>query len=157
MNRLLIAVIFIVSFNRLFSQSIDYLAIDKDFIYGAWYDSTKLSTGGSGYIFTPDSCCSLIINGEMTSCIVESKKMKVLYQVDYKINPKQLDIKFVDLKTDSIKGNIPMIFEIIDKNHIRLAVNKDLNNKRPNDFRTSNDTEISILTRYIENEKINAR
>jgi hypothetical protein len=156
MDKLLIILIFLGLSNKSFSQVNDSL-IQHDYIIGAWYDSTKVSTGGSGFIFTPDSCCSVIINGEMTDCMNESKKVKVLYQINYRTNPKQLDIKFADLKTDSIKGIISMIFEIIDRNHIRLAINKGLDNKRPIDFRIDTNSEISIMTRYIENKNKNAR
>lgn len=93
MIKFLIILVFNLVFGRLISQTID----DK-FICGAWYDSTKISTGGSGFIFATDSCCNLIINGEMTGCIIESKKVKALYQINFNTNPKQLDIKFIDLK-----------------------------------------------------------
>jgi len=91
----------------------------------------------------------------MTECVNESKKVKVIYQVDFNTNPKQLDIKFIDLTSGSIKRIISMIFEIIDRNHIRLAVKLNLDNKRSVDFSTNNGSEISILTRYLENDKYN--
>jgi hypothetical protein len=124
----------------------------QDFIYGAWYDSTKINTGGYGFIFTPDSCCSLIIDGNMTDCINESNNMKVHYSINSTVTPKQIDIKFIDLKTDSIKYIIPIIFEIVDTNHIKIATDKNLE-RHPIGFESNEQIDISTLTRYIETKK----
>jgi hypothetical protein len=134
---------------QLYSQKSYNKLNPHNFIYGAWYDSTKINTGGYGFIFTPDSCCSLIIDGNMTECVNESKNMKVHYSVDFWTDPKQIDIKFMDLKTDSVKFILPIIFEIIDSNHIKIASDKNLE-KRPIGFESNDQIKFSTLTRYIE-------
>ena len=149
MIRYLVILIFINLTIQLYSQK-SYNKIDShDFIFGAWYDSTKINTGGYGFIFAPDSCCNLIIDGNITECVSETKNMKVNFSIDFLTEPKQIDIKFMDLKTDSIKFIIPIIFEIIDSNHIKIASDKKLE-KRPIGFEPNDSIEFSILTRYIE-------
>ena len=150
MKRLILLVILSSLFSWLYSQSSNYQPL-KDFIFGAWSDTIHSKTG-EGFIFTPDSCCSFIINGEMTGCVIEKQNLKVQFRVDYNVNPRQLDILLIDLKTGSIKGVIPMIFEIIDNNNIKLVTYKKKSNNRPVDFSKSEDVEIAILTRFVENK-----
>ena len=147
-NRFLLILFFSILTNNLFGQASDSLICKNDYIFGAWYDSTKVSTGGTGFIFTPDGCCSIIMDGDITSC--EKGNTKILFQVDYSTIPRQIHIKFINIKTDSLKKTIPMIFNIIDLNHIRLGIHKDLKNNRPLNFDDNNDLEISIMTRFIE-------
>jgi hypothetical protein len=150
-KQILLLAIAVLSFGRIYSQTDDY-KIKPDFIIGAWSDTIHSKTG-EGFIFTPDSCCSFIIDGEMTGCIIEKQNLKVHFRVDYNVTPKQLDILLIDLKKDSIKGIIPMIFEIIDNNNIKLATYKTRSNNRPIDFSQREDVEIAMLTRYVEQKK----
>jgi len=155
MKHILVLAISLLSLSRNYSQTVD-CKIKLDFIIGAWSDTIHSKTG-EGFIFTPDSCCSFIINGEMTECIIEKQNLKVRFRVNYNVNPRQLDILLIDLKKDSIKGMIPMIFDIIDDNHIKLVSFKTKSDKRPIDFNQRDDVEIAILTRYVEKQKINTR
>jgi len=140
---------------NIYSQLTDF-KLKSDFIIGAWSDTIHSKTG-DGFIFSPDSCLSFIINGEPTECTIEKQNLKVRFRVNYNLNPRQLDILLIDLKKDSIKGMIPMIFDIIDDNHIKLVSFKTKSDKRPIDFNQRDDVEIAILTRYVEKQKINTR
>lgn len=151
MKQILLLAISIVSIVRIYSQTADF-KITPDFIIGAWSDTIHSETG-DGFIFTPDSCCSFIINGEMTECIIENQNLKVHFRVDYNAIPKQIDILLIDLEKDSIKGIIPMIFDIIDNNNIKLATYKAKSKNRPIDFTQRENVWIAILTRYAENKK----
>jgi hypothetical protein len=136
---------------NIYSQSAD-CKVKSDFIIGAWSDTIHSKTG-DGFIFAPDSCLSFIINGEPTECIIEKQNLRVRFRINYNVNPRQLDILLIDLKKDSIKGIIPMIFDIIDDNHIKLVSFKTKSDKRPIDFNQREDVEIAILTRYVEKQK----
>lgn len=139
-----LAVFFVL---KSFSQT-----IEPDFIVGAWSDTT-ISKTGDGFIFSPDSCLSFITDGEMTECIIESQNLKVHYRVNYNSTPKQIDILLINLKADTIIGVIPMIFEIIDDNIIKLATYKTKSANPPIDFSPRDNVEIEILTRYTEKKK----
>jgi hypothetical protein len=143
---ILIAITFLFIFKS-YSQT-----IESDFLVGAWSDTINSKTG-EGFIFLPDSCLSFIVDGEMTECIIESQNLKVHYRADLNVSPRQLDIIFIDLKADTIKGIIPMSIEIIDDNNIKLATYKTKSSDRPIDFSSRDDVEIAILTRYRESKK----
>jgi hypothetical protein len=147
LKRIFLITITLLFFINCFSQS-----IESNFIVGAWSDTT-ISKTGEGLIFSPDSCLSFIIDGEMTECIIESQNLKVHYRVNYNSTPKQIDILLINLKADTIIGIIPMIFEIIDYNNIKLATYKTKSTKPPIDFSPRDDVEIEILTRYSEKQK----
>ena len=151
MKLLLFLAIALTYSSGLYSQTRDY-APELDFIYGAWSDTIH-SDSGDGFFFSPDSCCRFITNGQMTACIIERQNIKVHFRVDYTVTPKQLDIIFLDLKTDSLRVLIPMIFEIIDTNHIKLATNKTNSKERPVDFSQTDDKEIAFLTRSVKNKQ----
>jgi hypothetical protein len=155
MKQRILLVIALNLFIKSYSQTIDYQPT-SDYLFGTWTDTIHSNTG-DGFIFTPDSCCRFITNGEMTECEIVSQNLKVHFRADYNVKPRQLDILLINLKTDSIIGIIPMIFEIIDDNHIKLATYKTKSNNRPTDFNQREDVEIALLTRYIEKNEINIR
>ena len=154
MNKLILLSIFISLALTNFSQEIDSV-YQNSFFYGAWVDSTVFQNGAGmafvpgGFVFNPDGCCQFIIDGNIMDCIIEQKNMKVHYKVDYDSVPNQLDINILDLKTDTIKDVIPMIFEIIDPNHMRIVRNKYDRHKRPTDFNSNNSSEITLFSRYV--------
>lgn len=144
--------IFFITMALLFGFNSFTQTIESDYIVGAWSDTT-ISKIGDGFIFSPDGCLSFITKGEPTECIIENQNLKVHYRVNYHLTPKQLEILLINLKTDSIIGIIPMIFEIIDDNNIKLATYKTKSTSPPIDFSQREDVEIEILTRYSQKQK----
>ncbi|MBK7174957.1 MAG: hypothetical protein IPH84_17420 [Bacteroidales bacterium] len=123
-----------------------------DFLYGTWTD-TAYSENGDGFMFSPDSCLSFITDGEPTGCINEKQNLKVHFRNNTDANPKEIDILLINLQADTIIAIIPMIYEIIDINHIKLATYQTKSKTRPPDFSPREGVEIALADKVYEKQE----
>jgi len=151
MNKFIIVSIFIFISAIGQSQTKESAVYSGKFLQGAWYDSTENRTGGMVEVsnfefeFSYDSCCNIIYNGKRLEC--HNNTTEIYYKFDFTANPKQIDIKVFDVKTNTLKSALYLIFEIIDDGHIKIAMSKKHFNDRPANFNPNEDIDIKILTK----------
>jgi hypothetical protein len=135
------------------SQTVSSTECSDNFFYGTWKDTTTNLSGGMfeessfGFIFEPDSCCSIIYNGKLKEC--RSTTFMISYKIDCIAKPKQMDIEVFDLTTNTLKSALRFIFEIIDNENIRIAtMSYPQYGKRPQSFNPDEAIDIKVLTRH---------